>query len=672
MFGGVIGGGTEMNDTWEWDSTTSAWTQRSTTGPTIRWGLAMAYDPVTGKAVLQGGGQGGNTTLSTDVTYEWDSSTNLWAARGTTYTPGKRRAHAMVWDSTRSRLVLWGGYNFYGQNYCGDLWERNGTSGQWTQAAMPPRYAHAMVYDPRSGNQRTVMFGGDEYGAPRTDTWTYSGAAGAPWIRQNTATSPGPRTDHAMAYFAGGASPLPAPLMFGGYDGTSYDPTLWRWSGSDWATIGTAGPARRNHGMAYDAARGQLVVFGGVKSGESVTNNETWTWDGTSWTGPLAGGPAARYSMAAAHDTARGVVVFYGGYCDGQGYYNSLYEWDGSWHHPTPGTVPYARDDHAMTFDATLGLTILHGGEYAGSTLVNSWYWDGTVWTMLAEGPNRLRHAMVYDAARQETILYGGEDDASTPQVYDDTWRWTGSAWTRVSSSGPGARTEHAMVFDATRGLTVMVGGANASGTRLGDTWQWDGAAWTQLATSGPPARYHHAMAFDPARRRVVLYGGRGEGGDLLDDTWELHTRGGPCATGATCHTGYCVDEVCCETASCPECQSCNGATMPGVCWSITDGTPCAGGQCWGGSCLPLQDGGLPPDGPPQEDALLPTDAAGDGSLADGPPRCEDAGSADAGRHRRGYVGWGCAFSAAPVGCVPLALVGLILVPLGRRGRRRP
>ena len=100
----------------------------------------------------------------------------------------------------------------------------------------------------------------------------------------------------------------------------------------------------------------------------------------------------------------------------------------------------------------------------------------------------------------------------------------------------------------------------------------------------------------------------------------------------------------------------------------MDDGTPCNGGECWGGSCLPLLDGGLPPDGPPQQDA-----AANDGA-----PCCEDAGGAegggaDAAHERRGWVGWGCTLGggpATPWGMLALLLTNLGRVILRRRGRR--
>lgn len=36
-------------------------------------------------------------------------------------------------------------------------------------------------------------------------------------------------------------------------------------------------------GMTYDAARGEVVVFGGVDVQTNVALNDTWTWNGQDW-----------------------------------------------------------------------------------------------------------------------------------------------------------------------------------------------------------------------------------------------------------------------------------------------------------------------------------------------------------------------------------------------------
>ena len=65
-------------------------------------------------------------------------------------------------------------------------------------------------------------------------------------------------------------------------------------------------------GMAYDAARGEVVLFGGRRL---RLLDDTWTWDGTDWTerSPRHRSPSARDSMGMAYDAARGEVVMFGG-----------------------------------------------------------------------------------------------------------------------------------------------------------------------------------------------------------------------------------------------------------------------------------------------------------------------------------------------------------------------
>ena len=82
----------------------------------------------------------------------------------------------MVYDSSRNRVVLFGGWD--GTSDLNDTWEMtwNGSNVTWTQvnsgASNSPsvRGWHAMVYD--SSRNRVVLFGG--WGSNRlNDTWEY-------------------------------------------------------------------------------------------------------------------------------------------------------------------------------------------------------------------------------------------------------------------------------------------------------------------------------------------------------------------------------------------------------------------------------------------------------------------------------------------------------------------
>lgn len=63
--------------------------------------------------------------------------------------------------------------------------------------------------------------------------------------------------------------------------------------------------------MAYDAATGKVVWFGG--GGKTKLGN-TWTWDGATWTNQApATSPPARENASMAYDAATGNVVLFGG-----------------------------------------------------------------------------------------------------------------------------------------------------------------------------------------------------------------------------------------------------------------------------------------------------------------------------------------------------------------------
>jgi hypothetical protein len=64
-------------------------------------------------------------------------------------------------------------------------------------------------------------------------------------------------------------------------------------------------PGLDSVGMAYDAATGTTVLFGGEVN--SVAQADTWTWDGTTWAEQLpTQSPSARYGEAMAYDVGDG------------------------------------------------------------------------------------------------------------------------------------------------------------------------------------------------------------------------------------------------------------------------------------------------------------------------------------------------------------------------------
>jgi hypothetical protein len=66
--------------------------------------------------------------------------------------------------------------------------------------------------------------------------------------------------------------------------------------------------------MAYDAATGNVVLFGGFHGRRSDLLADTWTWDGSTWTKQSpATSPPGHGGGSMAYDAASGNAVLFGG-----------------------------------------------------------------------------------------------------------------------------------------------------------------------------------------------------------------------------------------------------------------------------------------------------------------------------------------------------------------------
>ncbi|MBI4871087.1 MAG: hypothetical protein HY814_05930, partial [Candidatus Riflebacteria bacterium] len=238
--------------------------------------------------------------------------------------------------------------------------------------------------------------------------------------------------------------------------------------------------------MAYDSARGRVVLFGGY-AGSYV--QDTWEYDGANWTQVNPGSrPSARDSCALAYDSARGRVVLFGG--DDGTIKQDTWEYDGAnWTQLNPVSRPGARDSCALVYDGTRGRVVLFGG-YLGSYWYaqDTWEYDGVNWTQLAPASRpsaRYAQAVVYDSARSRALLFGG--CIGSYSYTQDTWEYDGANWAQVNpATGPAARRYHAMTFDATRGRAVLFGGDD--GSHKQDTWEYaPSPAVTELTFSQGP-----------------------------------------------------------------------------------------------------------------------------------------------------------------------------------------
>ena len=137
-------------------------------------------------------------------------------------------------------------------------------------------------------------------------------------------------------------------VMFGGMGaGGAQLAEVWRLAQAAWSSITPSRSPlpRTNATFTYDAYRGRSVLFGGQALLGPQVFADTWEWDGLNWlrVAPVESPPPLR-DHAATFDAARGRVVIFGG-VDGAGSLRAdLWELASDrWLAATPSTKPAAR-----------------------------------------------------------------------------------------------------------------------------------------------------------------------------------------------------------------------------------------------------------------------------------------------------------------------------------------
>jgi hypothetical protein len=275
--------------------------------------------------------------------------------------------------------------------------------------------------------------------------------------------------------------------------------------------------ARSSPSMAYDAARRQVVLFGGETNGGQQLN-DTWVWDGSNWTQKFpAISPPPRFLACVTYDVAHSQIVLFGGSFGNGGVLGDTWVWDGSnWTQKFPANSPSARASSAMAYDDQFQLAVLFGGYTATGIAGDTWTWDGTNWQHIfpsTNPPARFEHMMAYDALHQQIVMYGGENNLR------DTWIWSDYNWTLNPGSSIGNVFTSTMAYDAALQEIIVFGGS-VNLNPSNQTFYWDGQTWGSLQPGvSPAARWESAMAYDSNHQQLVLFSGY-TGQNFLDDTW--------------------------------------------------------------------------------------------------------------------------------------------------------
>ncbi len=306
-------------------------------------------------------------------------------------------------------------------------------------------------------------------------------------------------------------------------------PVLGQPCGEGWVLRSSVGPAASPHTMAFDQARGRMVLFGGHLPASPFYSGETWEWDGQAWLLRATTGPSPRDYHAMAYDGSR--VVLFGGKADGPST-GDTWEWDGAagaWHQLTPPVSPSARSSHAMVYDPIRGTVVLVGG-FSASPVMETWEWSRAAGTWSLQSASGLPSPQ---------SIVAGAFDASRSAVTVSLYGWSSGAllYTRASagnadwtpmSFGFGPRATVGMAFDTSRAQLVLVGNNDGyNGPPSAQTWEMGpGAPAWALRSSATPGGSNAALAFDSARSRTVLFSNHA--------TWEWDgLSSGPAITAA-------------------------------------------------------------------------------------------------------------------------------------------
>lgn len=221
-----------LNDLWVWEN--GSWREITQPGvvPVARAEAAMTFDSSRQRLVLFGGyTSDGDEIQRLRDTWEWNGRAwELMSNEG----PAAQNGAVLAYDSARNISVL------FGQNQShSESWEWNGTTWSLTETNLPIRYNTAMAFADNS--RELIRFSGwnsSTRGRP-SETLLYSEQS---WQLLNLESPPA--RNHSVLSYDQSEQRL---LLYGGHNGDEVFADIWAFKNQIWRQISSAPPVRRSN-----------------------------------------------------------------------------------------------------------------------------------------------------------------------------------------------------------------------------------------------------------------------------------------------------------------------------------------------------------------------------------------------------------------------------------------
>ncbi len=389
------------------------------------WGAGNLNNALT----LNGTNQSVSAADSSSLSLSQSNSLEAWSKLGSSFSANSQQNDQVIMDKGSYKLYYdheTGKPTYELENSSATSWTPqagNGQNNSWNTSG-PTATKASVVHD-------NNLYIGTAGGAGYAQVWGYTGSAwtkiGGDGINSGWAANTYEEVDSLTS---------DGTYLYAGLGTTTGDGEVWRWNGSSWSKIGGDGINSGWAAATYESVASMTYMGGNLYAGLGASggDGEVWKWNGTSWT--KIGGDSINSGF-------------------------------------NIGTVVSLANDGTYVYAGT--------GTAAGDADV--WRWDGAIWTQLGgDGLNSSWAAGTYQQVLSMFVqggqLYVGTGAGTS---LGEVWKWSGSAWARLASSGTGfpAATYEGVWSITGDGTNLYVGTGNSQND--GDVYKYNGSTWSQI-----------------------------------------------------------------------------------------------------------------------------------------------------------------------------------------------